>query len=103
VGSNPTGPTKDVDELTVGIGMGAGTNVAFEEADIVLMTNDLGEVPAIIRLSQKAYGTIMQNFYGTLMVDGIGSTLAFQDSSTLCSPLNPRHVRTGSSNSTRLV
>src|SRR4029077_8998260 len=62
----------------VGIGMGAGTDIAIEEADIVLMTNDLGKVPAIVRASKKAYGAIMQNFYGSLIVDGIGLTLAFQ-------------------------
>ena len=62
----------------VGIGMGAGTDIAIEEADIVLMNNDLGKVPAIVRESKKAYRAIMQNFYGTLIVDGIGLTLAFQ-------------------------
>jgi heavy metal translocating P-type ATPase len=62
----------------VGIGMGAGTDVAIEEADVVLMTNDLGRVPATLRASRTAYNTIMENFYGTLIVDGIGLTLAFQ-------------------------
>ncbi len=62
----------------VGIGMGAGTDIAIEEADIVLMTNDLGKIPTIVSLSKKAYGAIMQNFYGTLIVDGIGLTLAFE-------------------------
>src|SRR5438309_11795639 len=40
----------------VGIGMGAGTDIAIEEADIVLMTNDLGKIPAIVRASKQAYG-----------------------------------------------
>jgi Cd2+/Zn2+-exporting ATPase/Cu+-exporting ATPase len=62
----------------VGIGMGAGTDIAIEEADIVLMTNDLGKIPTIVSLSRKAYGVIMQNFYGTLIVDGIGLALAFE-------------------------
>ncbi|HEV2120963.1 MAG TPA: cation-translocating P-type ATPase [Candidatus Bathyarchaeia archaeon] len=61
----------------VGIGMGAGTDIAIEEADIVLMTNDLGKIPAIVRASKQAYGVILQNFYGTLIVDGIGLALAF--------------------------
>jgi heavy metal translocating P-type ATPase len=61
----------------VGIGMGAGTDIAIEEADIVLMTNDLGRIPIIVKASKKAYGVIMQNFYGTLIVDGIGLGLAF--------------------------
>ncbi|HVH15344.1 MAG TPA: cation-translocating P-type ATPase [Candidatus Angelobacter sp.] len=62
----------------VGIGMGAGTDIAIEEADIVLMTNDLGRIPMIVKASKQAYGVIMQNFYGTLIVDGIGLGLAFQ-------------------------
>ena len=62
----------------VGVGMGAGTDIAIEEADIVLMTNDLGRIPTIVKASKQAYGVIMQNFYGTLIVDGIGLGLAFQ-------------------------
>src|SRR5438445_1501818 len=62
----------------VGIGMGAGTDIAIEEADIVLMTNDLGKIPTIVKASKQAYGVIMQNFYGTLIVDGIGLGLAFE-------------------------
>lgn len=61
----------------VGIAMGAGTDVAIEEADIVLMTNDLQKIADVARLSKKAYRTIMTNFYGTITVDGIGATLAF--------------------------
>ena len=61
----------------VGIGMGAGTDIAIEEADIVLMTNDLGRIPALVRASKQAYGVILQNFYGTLIIDGIGLALAF--------------------------
>ena len=62
----------------VGVGMGAGTDIAIEEADIVLMTNDLGKIPTIVKASKQAYGVIMQNFYGTLIVDGIGLGLAFE-------------------------
>ncbi len=61
----------------VGIGMGAGTDIAIEEADIVLMTNDLQRIPVVIKLSKKAYRTIMVNFYGTISADGIGVSLAF--------------------------
>ncbi len=62
----------------VGVGMGAGADIAIEEADIVLMTNDLGRIPTIVKASKQAYGVIMQNFYGTLIVDGIGLVLAFE-------------------------
>ncbi len=61
----------------VGISMGTGTDVAIEEADIVLMTNDLRKIADVIRLSKCAYRTIMQNFYGTVSVDGLGVILAF--------------------------
>ena len=61
----------------VGIGMGAGTDVTVEEADIVLMTNDLQKIAYVVKASRKAYRTIMQNFYGTLTVDGVGVVLAF--------------------------
>ena len=61
----------------VGISMGTGSDVAIEEADIVLMTNDLRKIADTVRISKSAYRTIMQNFYGTITVDGIGVTLAF--------------------------
>ena len=41
----------------VGIGMGAGTDVAIEEADIVLMTNDLQKIADLVKLSKQAYRT----------------------------------------------
>ena len=57
--------------------MEAGTDVAIEEADIVLMTNYSQKIVEVARLSKKEYPTIMTNFYGTITVDGIGVTLAF--------------------------
>jgi Cd2+/Zn2+-exporting ATPase/Cu+-exporting ATPase len=61
----------------VGIGLGSGTDIAIEEADIVLMTSDLQKISYLLRSSRKAYRTIMQNFYGTLSVDSVGVALAF--------------------------
>ena len=61
----------------VGIGMGGGTDVAAEEADIVLMTNDLSKISETVRMSKRTYRTIMENFYGTVIIDGIGVALAF--------------------------
>jgi Cd2+/Zn2+-exporting ATPase/Cu+-exporting ATPase len=61
----------------VGIAMGAGTDVAAEEADIVLMTNDLRKISETVRMSKRTYRTIMENFYGTIIIDGIGIGLAF--------------------------
>jgi Cd2+/Zn2+-exporting ATPase/Cu+-exporting ATPase len=61
----------------VGIAMGAGTDVTIEEADIILLTNDLQKISYLVKASKRAYGTVMQNFYGTITVDGIGIALAF--------------------------
>lgn len=61
----------------IGISMGAGTDVAIEEADIVLMTNDLRKIADMVHMSKTAYRTIMQNFYGTISIDSLGVVLAF--------------------------
>ncbi len=46
----------------IGIAMGAaGTDVALETADIVLMSDDLSKVPYVIGLSHKTRKTLMQN------------------------------------------
>lgn len=46
----------------VGVAMGAaGTNVALETADVALMADDLGKLPAAIRLARRATRTIHQN------------------------------------------
>jgi Cd2+/Zn2+-exporting ATPase len=46
----------------VGVAMGAaGTDVALETADVALMADDLGKLPAAIRLARRATRTIHQN------------------------------------------
>jgi len=46
----------------IGIAMGAaGTDVALETADIVLMSDDLGKIPYVIGLSRKTRKTLVQN------------------------------------------
>jgi Zn2+/Cd2+-exporting ATPase len=46
----------------VGVAMGAaGTDVALEAADVALMADDLGKLPAAIRLARRAVRTIHQN------------------------------------------
>ncbi|MDD4652927.1 MAG: HAD-IC family P-type ATPase, partial [Methanothrix sp.] len=45
----------------VGIAIGAGTDIAIEAADIILVRNDPRDVANIIRLSRKTYAKMQQN------------------------------------------
>jgi heavy metal translocating P-type ATPase len=63
-------------EASVGVAMGAGTDVARESADVVLIGNDLGKFVETVRIARNCRRIIMQNFYGTLIVDTIGIGLA---------------------------
>jgi Cu2+-exporting ATPase len=47
----------------VGIAIGAGTNVAVEAGDIVLVRNDPRDVSRIIRLSRASYRKMIQNLW----------------------------------------
>jgi P-type E1-E2 ATPase len=63
-------------EATVGVAMGAGTDVARESADVVLIGNDLAKFVETVRVARNCRRIILQNFYGTLIVDTIGIGLA---------------------------
>jgi Cu+-exporting ATPase len=63
-------------EATVGVAMGAGTDVARESADVVLIGNDLAKFVDTVRIARNCRRIIMQNFYGTLIIDTIGIGLA---------------------------
>jgi heavy metal translocating P-type ATPase len=63
-------------EATVGVAMGAGTDVARESADVVLIGNDLMKFVETVRVARNCRRIILQNFYGTLIVDTIGIGLA---------------------------
>ncbi len=47
----------------VGIAIGAGTDVAIESADIILVRNDPRDVPKMIKLSRKTYLKMVQNLW----------------------------------------
>ncbi len=63
-------------KATVGVAMGAGTDVARESANVVLIGNDLSKLVETLSIARRCYRTIMQNFVGTLVVDSIGVGLA---------------------------
>lgn len=63
-------------EATVGVAMGAGTDVARESADVVLIGNDLMKFVETVRIVRDCRRVILQNFYGTLIVDTIGIGMA---------------------------
>ena len=54
---------------SLGIAMGgAGADVALETADVVLMSDDLGKLPFMLRLSRRASDIVRQNLYFSVAV-----------------------------------
>lgn len=60
----------------IGIAIGAGTDVAIEAADIVLMKSSLMDVPAAIRLSRASLKNIHENLFWAFIYNIIGIPLA---------------------------
>lgn len=60
----------------VGIAIGAGTDVAIESADIVLMKSDLLDAVSAIQLSKAVIRNIKQNLFWALVYNAIGIPLA---------------------------
>jgi Cu2+-exporting ATPase len=98
-------------QADVGIAIGAGTDVAIETADIVLVKNDPRDVMNIIRLSKKTYSKMYQNLiwatwynafaiplatgvfygYGVLLSPAIGAV--FMSLSTVIVAINARTLK----------
>lgn len=60
----------------VGIAIGAGTDVAVESADIVLMKSDVSDVVSAIKLSRAVIRNIKQNLFWAFFYNAIGIPIA---------------------------
>jgi heavy metal translocating P-type ATPase len=60
----------------IGIAIGAGTDIAIESADIVLMRSDLLDATAAIQLSKAVVRNIKQNLFWALFYNTLGIPLA---------------------------
>ena len=60
----------------IGMAIGSGTDVAIESADIVLMKNDLMDVPTAIKLSKDTIRNIKQNLFWAFGYNTIGIPIA---------------------------
>lgn len=60
----------------VGMAIGAGTDIAIESADVILMKNDPADVVTAIRLSKAVMKTIRQNLFWAFIYNIIGIPVA---------------------------
>lgn len=63
-------------QADIGIAMGSGTDVAIETGNIVLMKNNLLDVPKAIKLSKITMNKIRQNMFWALIYNMIGIPIA---------------------------
>ena len=60
----------------MGIAIGAGTDIAIDAADVVLMKSRLSDVPAAIRLSRAVLRNIHENLFWAFFYNAVGIPLA---------------------------
>jgi Zn2+/Cd2+-exporting ATPase len=71
-------------QADIGFAMGAaGTGVAMETADVVIMNDDLRRVAETVRLSRRTYAVLWQNISLALGIKGIFLLLAVSGSATM--------------------
>jgi Cu2+-exporting ATPase len=63
-------------QADVGIAVGAGTDVAIESADIVLVRSDPRDVTAIVDLARATYGKMVQNLWWATGYNAVALPLA---------------------------
>jgi len=63
-------------QANIGLAIGAGTDVAIESADIVLMKSDLLDVIKAINLSKSTLKNIKQNLFLSFVYNGLGIPIA---------------------------
>ena len=60
----------------IGIAIGAGTDIAIDAADVVLMKSNLSDVPAAVKLSRATLKNIHENLFWAFIYNVIGIPLA---------------------------
>jgi len=63
-------------EADVGIAIGAGTDIALESADIVLVRNDPRDVPTVIELARRTHRKVLQNLLWATGYNAVAMPLA---------------------------
>ena len=71
-------------QADIGVAMGgAGTDIAMEAADVVIMNDDLGRIPETIRLSRRTHTILRQNIALALGIKAVFLWLAVFDNATM--------------------
>lgn len=73
----------------IGIAIGAGTDVAIDAADVVLMNSRLSDVPAALRLGRATLRNIHENLFWAFFYNSVGIPLAMGVFVPLGLTLNP--------------